>query len=176
MIARFENVQGYNLVKAGTGKNAAGEMVAQYLFTLKKKNPLTYHDGKGGKMQPNRKYDGVGKVVARLLTDMGTIPKILQLLIPKDKYLLSFFYHDSAWEHGGIWYCAPGFETYSFVEMGRMEANRLLRDMVLIEGAMDKTIKPGTLKREARWIKRAVDLAAFWFAIKRRTPRHKRVR
>lgn len=175
MKPHFENVMGWSIVKAGTGKNSAGEMVAQYIFTLK--DPaLTYHDEKGGKIQPNRKYDGVRKIVARLLTDMGSIPKILQFLIPKDKYLLSFFFHDSAWEHGGIWYCYPGCDTFVFVEMSRMESNKLLKEMVLVEGKMDENIKPGTLKREARWIKKAVDLAAVWAGTTRKMPRHKRKR
>ena len=165
MKPHLENVQGYTLVKTGDKSNALGERAAEYLFTLDLVNPLTFHDGKGGKYQPNRKYK----------SDMGTIPKLLQRIVAKDKYLLSFLFHDSCWEHGGVWYCAPGYETYAFVKMNRTTSNRLLKDMVLVEGKLYEGIKPAELKRDAKWIKAAVDLYAFWARISRRVPRHKRL-
>jgi hypothetical protein len=163
MKARFGNVLGYKLGLLGMKKGLFGTLSAEYLFTLDLSDPLTFHDDKGGRYQPNRKYT----------TDMGSIPKPLQLLIPKDKYLLSFFFHDSEWAHGGIWYCPAGCDEFVFIETSKKQSNQRLKKMVLVEGAM-YSVRPGTLKREARWIKKAVDLAAFWARITKKKARHAR--
>ena len=167
----FTNRQGYKLVKLGTVINPAGDKAAEYDFTLDPVAPLTYHDGRGGKYQPNRHYTRQAKDDT---TDMGSIPKCLQWLIAKDKYLLAFIYHDSAWEHEGVWYCPPGYEHYIFQRMTLYESNAMLQRMVVADAAGDPLIGFREAQRDAWLIKKAVDLAAMWRQIRRRKPRYPR--
>jgi len=162
--AYFENPQGYDCPKLYEGKNSIGELSAIYDFTLDPVAPITWHDGLGGRYQPNKHYS----------TDYGSIPKWLQPWIPKDRYLMSFLFHDSACEHEGMWYAAPGETVFVFVEMSRKEANAMLREMVLVEGALCEEIEPGKLKRDAKWIQYGTDVAAWWNRIRGRGPKYAR--
>jgi hypothetical protein len=107
---------------------------------------------------------------------MGSVPKILQFIlrIPKDKYLLSFINHDSAWEHGGIWYCPPGCELYGFVPMSLYATNRMLAEMIPAEGEMDDRIGDFEAKRDAFLVRFGVDIAAAWRNVKGRKARFPR--
>ncbi len=150
MKAHFENPKGFILDDL-----IDGESSGEFMFRLNLDSPLTYHDGKGGKIQPNRKY----------ITDLGSVPKPLQTFVAPDKYKLSFLFHDSAWEHGGLWYCAPGYEEYVFIPTSRRSSNRLLKAMIPVEAAMIEDIMPDEARRDSRHIK---------LGFTRRRPRHER--
>jgi len=156
MKAYFDNPLGFDLKPT--------EQDGYFLFTLNLDSPLTYHDGNGGKLQPNRRYK----------TDLGSIPKVLQVFVAPDKYKLAFLFHDSVWDHGGIWYCAPGYEEYSFVPISRRASNRRLRDMIIAEAAMHEDITPDEARRDAAHIKLGTDIGAVWAFLTRRRPRYER--
>lgn len=107
---------------------------AVYDFRLVPENPLTYIDAKGIKYQPDRHFQ----------TDQGTIPRAIQWMIQKDRFL-GFYFHDSAYRFGGLYINRPEWKRISYVdkngnisflpeyrwqEMTRSEADKLLRDMM----------------------------------------------
>lgn len=94
-------------------------------FTNNPDNPLTC-ELRGNLYRPDNHF----------FTDMGSVPKALQLLCPKwfakDRYPLSYIYHDSAYRHGGHWVAAPG--NWHFIPMTRKQVDNVLREMIILEG------------------------------------------
>lgn len=111
MSSFFVNIHGYELQKIW------GSEPAKYDFSLKAE-PLTYVDSNGRTIQPNRHY----------VTDMGSIPLCFQVFFPKDEFLLSYIFHDSAYAFGGFW------EQGEFVERTRKQTDDRLLEMILVEG------------------------------------------
>jgi hypothetical protein len=112
----FINPKGYWLVK---DEEKSTWWKAIYDFSLVLHAPLTFHDGSGRAITPNRHY----------LTDMGSIPRfppILQAVVPKDRFL-GFFHHDSGYEFGGL------HVDGVFTPMTRRQIDDLLFDMILAD-------------------------------------------
>jgi hypothetical protein len=86
----FLNIKGYTLVEDKERSAAYGKAI--YEYTAVKKHPLTYVDKQGDLWRPDNHF----------FTDQGTVPKLPQILIPKDRFL-GFYFHDSARKFGGLW-------------------------------------------------------------------------
>lgn len=98
---------------------------AIYEFRLNDKKPLTFTAPDGTRYQPDRHCE----------TDMGSIPLSLQMVYPKDRYLLSFLFHDSGWRHGGLYVKRLGQKRFTFQKMSLGKMNKLLGLMIRCEGA-----------------------------------------
>ena len=94
-------------------------------FTNNPTNPLTC-ELKGTMYRPDNHF----------FSDLGSVPKSLQTLLPKwfakDRYPLSYLYHDSGYKHGGHWVAAPG--DWHFIKMTRKQVDNILREMIILEG------------------------------------------
>jgi len=161
----FLNPYGYDLVKIGAKRTLFGRRVAQYRFMLDPETPLTYVDAYGLKYQPNKRYE----------TDMGSVPWLLQLRCPKDKYLVSFLFHDSAWNHGGIWCCSPDMdEPWDFMKLSRKEANDMLKEMVEVEGRTLNNEPASEYKSDSRLIRFGVRIGRWVARLRGKKPRYPR--
>lgn len=90
---------------------------------------LTYIDNYGGSWRPDRHF----------FTDMGSVPRLAQVLIPKDRFLEAFLIHDSAYIHGGLWRWSALVQGWRFSYMTRRQADELLYEMCLSSGAWQST-------------------------------------
>ena len=73
---------------------------------------------------------------------MGSVPYSLQLVFPKDEFLLSYLFLDSGYIHHGLYFCKQGSITFHFKQLSRKEVDHLLLVMVGAEGG-------GRFKRNA---------------------------
>ena len=119
MTAHFENPEGWRLVKDAVQSTW---WKAQYEFMLSRTHPLTYVDAHGNRWQPNRHY----------FTDMGSVPKVGQLLIPKDRFL-GFYLHDSAYIEGGLWLKTLVAARFEFVRLPKSRVDEMLHDMCMAD-------------------------------------------
>lgn len=125
----FENaIHGYDLSKI-PGSDRRKWLIftdCDYTFTLNLEKPLTFHYPDGIRVQPDR-HEGE-------ITNMGSVPAPLQLVIPKDRFLLSFCFHDSGYKHHGLYVSfAPG-DPFAFVQMNQGEVDQFLWQGVAAEG------------------------------------------
>lgn len=123
MIARWINERGYGLTAVPDDRpwwrRCLGRTV--YEFRLDARAPLTLWlwSSYPQLIQPNRKYT----------TDLGSIPRGVQPLIPKDSFIKSFLLHDSGYKFGGMWV------NGAFVPMERIDIDALcLLDGIEAEG------------------------------------------
>jgi len=100
---------------------------ALYEFLNDKVTPLTLMDRKGALWRPDN----------HLITDMGSVPKRLQGLIPwlfaKDLWLRDYILHDSAYKMGGLW-ASDGTKAFVFVHITRAQADNLLSMSIKASG------------------------------------------
>ena len=93
---------------------------ALYEFENDLLDPWTYHHPCGYSVRPDRHF----------VTDMGSIPKILQGLIPvlfsKDLWLGDFCLHDSGYKHGGLWFAKHDPLVFTFSKMARSAVDEML--------------------------------------------------
>jgi hypothetical protein len=120
----FLNREGYTLRKTGDVPYLYVLRKAVYDFRLSVVHPLTYDDGTR-LIQPDRHF----------VTDMGSVPLMLQPLIPKDRFLLSYIFHDSCYKHHGYWARSKhDGARWGFVPCQREDADLMLREMAHSEG------------------------------------------
>ncbi len=95
-LRNVENPQGYTLPKVDSKRRLGGLLASKaiYEYTMDLQAPLTFIDKDGRFRQPDRHLER---------TDLGSQPPIVQLFIPKDRYLLSVIFHDSAYAHHWTW-------------------------------------------------------------------------
>jgi hypothetical protein len=124
-VGHFEHPTGY--VLRDTGRLVQGwpswRRRREYEFTLDRAAPMTFCHRSGFAIQPDRHG----------LTDMGSVPEILQAIVSKDSYLPAFIIHDSACREHGLYFRAIG-EPFTFCPVSSLDAHRLLREMVLALG------------------------------------------
>jgi hypothetical protein len=128
----FVNPDGYSLVKRPgphfyRPKWANGLplfRVTLYEFTLSDLHPLTFRTPGHWHYRPDRHF----------VTDMGSIPRPLQLLFPKDEFLLSYLFHDSLCLHRKQFVSASLDGEYRPARMDSVEAARQLRTQIRAEG------------------------------------------
>lgn len=116
---RFENVKGFALTpdpKRSTWRKTIYEYQANPM------TPLTYIDADEVEYRPDNHY----------FTDQGSVPRIAQLVIPKDRFL-GFYFHDSGYIHGGLYVRFPRSPVFIFRHMFRRQVDDLLHDMVLAD-------------------------------------------
>ena len=129
MNPAFLNLNGYSIRKIGNVSYCWLLRKAVYEFTANHEWPITFRRGNGDYVQTDRHFQ----------TDMGSIPRFGQLLIPKDSYLEPFIFHDCAFLHHGLWFKGPDDLCFSFRRMHMGEANALLREMMQAQGAWNIT-------------------------------------
>lgn len=122
MINHFDNPRGFALEEDHWQRACGIPYKLIYEFTLEPDSPLTYISADGTAYQPDRHF----------LTDMGSVPRTAQLLIPKDRFR-GFYLHDSAYRHKGLWIKLPTEKHFYFVRMSRREADDLLYEMCLAD-------------------------------------------
>lgn len=90
-----------------------------YEFQLNQKTPLTFIHPDGRMFQPDRHF----------FTDQGSVPRVLQTIVPKDRFV-GFYLHDSAYRFKGLYVSCNGGQSYRFEEMLRVEVDELLKVMI----------------------------------------------
>lgn len=99
---------------------------AIYEFRLNRQHPLTAVDEHGDRWCPDFHYE----------SDMGSVPRIGQLFIPKDRFLF-FYHHDSAYAHGGLWverfWADPKTRRWEFVKLSRADVDGMLHNFILAD-------------------------------------------
>jgi len=139
----FDNPQGYCIRKVRDRPYLGIFSKAVYQAVMDKEHPLTYHDADGRRIRTQ----GVFK------TDMGSTPIVTRHFFPKDRYLVSYLFHDDAWRSGGLFVAEAGEDEFNFQAISRTQANKLLGLMIKAEGGSQYA---------AQLVKAAVDMAALW--------------
>ena len=118
---RWLNQMGYGMRKI------PGTDPALYDVTLDDDWPLTLLcEDTGWRYQPDRHE----------VTDMGSIPRILQSIIPKDRFLLTWLTHDSGYQKGGLYVSTSKGEPFVFVSMPRARIDALMLEGIVAEGCL----------------------------------------
>lgn len=120
MRGRWVNATGYTLRKIPGSKNPI-----LYEFTLDLVAPMTLVLDDGRSIRPDRHET----------TDMGSIPALAQLWVPKDSTLLTFVLHDSGYIKGGLYVATRTGERHVFMPMTRAEVDVLMVVGAEAEGA-----------------------------------------
>ena len=93
---------------------------ALYEFINDPDDPRTYHHPDGYLVRPDNHF----------ITDMGSVPKILQGLLPilfsKDLWLGDYCMHDSGYKHGGLWFAKHDVTVFIFCKMPRSRVDEML--------------------------------------------------
>ena len=146
MTSHFINRHGYALKP--TPQFTPGFLFAGgrriYEFTLDYFDPLTFYDADTQLfVQPDRHG----------FSDMGTISRLCQLVVPKDQFIDSFVMHDSACVHHGLYIARLSTGPFLFHPMHSHEVHALLGRMVHAEGGTIRAhiIGPLVLAFGPRW-------------------------
>jgi hypothetical protein len=94
-----------------------------YEYEADVKHPLTFVHPDGRQFRPDNHF----------FTDMGSVPRVLQILVPKDRFLLGFILHDSCYRFKGLWVSGNNGKSFLFTELLRAEADELLRLMAIYD-------------------------------------------
>jgi hypothetical protein len=94
---------------------------AIFEFTSEAVAPLSYETDTGRMIRPDRHF----------FTDGGSVPLLAESLIQRDAFLPAYLFHDSAYEHGGLFECPQGSDIFTFRPYTRAEADELLRQQIL---------------------------------------------
>lgn len=86
-----------------------------YEYTADPRCPMTLHVA-GEYIRPDKHGE----------TDMGSVPELAQIVVPKDLHLPSFILHDSACREHGLYYADTFHGKYEFRSVTSGEAARLL--------------------------------------------------
>ena len=114
--------KGYNCHVTRYEKHFLFPATAIYSFELTDTHPLFFVHPDGRWIQPNRAFE----------TDQGSVPALVQLFIPKDRYL-GFYFHDSGYASKGLWVSHNGGKTWVFDPMTRRQVDELLKLMVPLD-------------------------------------------
>ena len=83
-----------------------------------------------------RLYGNLYRTGESFPTDLGSVPKTLQYLLPmwyaKDRWIRAYLAHDFSYQKGGMYVAVAG--GWEFKEMTRKQADIMLRDMILLAG------------------------------------------
>jgi hypothetical protein len=123
-FGHFHNFQGYT---APWHHNEGFFRKAIFEFKLLDP-PLIFEDGTGNLWMPDKHF----------FTDWGSIPVLLQWLIPKDTYL-GYLFHDSSFKHHGLWFCSKGETVWRFQPLTMTQANKLLYQMMRAQQSWPST-------------------------------------
>lgn len=93
-----------------------------YEITIDRKNPLVYVDEAGAWWMTDRHYT----------TDFGSIPPPLQSIpgMDRERHRFPYLFHDSAYQEGGLWKSLDSGRTWRFHELARVEADKMLSEMI----------------------------------------------
>jgi hypothetical protein len=122
-VAAWRNTGGYTLRKV-RDKKYLWTTKAVYECRLTQVMPLQFMDSTGNLWRTRHEFE----------TDMGSIPLTAQLIIPKDRGLLSYLMHDDACITGKLWCKEAGTSTWVLTAMGRSDRDNLLYDCLIAEG------------------------------------------
>ena len=125
MSASFLHYDGYTLRDAGMGEYVGKLKKALYNFQADKHNPITFRRENGELIRCDRHF----------VTDLGSIPRTLQLIVPSSQYRAPFIFHDSAYLHHGEYVKRPDDLCFLWRPLTMREANERLYEMMRAEGA-----------------------------------------
>lgn len=117
-----------------------------YEYTADKFDPLTFITPFELHIQPDKHFPH----------DMGSVPAFAQILFPKDRFLASYLFHDSGYDHKGLWFrnvaglsAAPSDwaflppaifqadrDQFAFVPLARDCLDQMLRHWTGAQGAL----------------------------------------
>jgi hypothetical protein len=117
MCGFFMNKLGYNMTKIPCTDPPL------YDVSLTADLPLCFVTRQEVILEPNRHF----------VSDRRSGPNILDTIIPRDGYLLSYLMHDSGYAFGGFWIGGR------FTKFSRKEVDDLIYDMLISEGAWPTT-------------------------------------
>lgn len=86
-----------------------------YQYQENSLSPMTFIHPDGRWIRPNKSFQ----------TDQGSIPRMLRLVIDKDRFLI-FYFHDSGYMEKGLWVSNDKSVTWEFQKMERSEVDDLL--------------------------------------------------
>ena len=124
MKAGFENSgmdgqpKGYDIYKVRDVPYMWILSKAIYQFNLIRPHKLTFIDPSGAWLQPGDSFE----------TDQGSVPKAMQIFIPKDRYL-GYYLHDFICRFGYVWILFDQGKKWEKRHLTRTQADRLLRVM-----------------------------------------------
>jgi hypothetical protein len=95
-----------------------------YEYQADAQHPLTVQFAEHGFVRPDRHG----------FTDMGSVPEVAQLVVPKDLHLASFIIHDSGYREHGLYVSSTLDGLYTFAPLSRARVDRLLREMLRAAG------------------------------------------
>ena len=121
--AFWEHTGGYTLRKI-RDRRYLWTTVAVYECRLMRVMPLTFVDKHGNRWRTRTEFE----------TDMGSIPLTAQMIIPKDRGLLSYLMHDDACITGRLWCRESGNASWQEVKMSRSDRDNHLYECLLAEG------------------------------------------
>ena len=111
---------GYHLEFTGIKNGFLGSQTPHYRIQLNQKHPLRFLFEDGSSIMPANCSP----------TDQGTIrPFFVRRWINKDRFLLGFLFHDSAYSTGGFWFRANKDTEWAWLDVTRFQADALLRTM-----------------------------------------------
>jgi hypothetical protein len=93
-----------------------------YEITIAKHNPLVYVDEAGAWWMTDRHY----------FTDWGSVPPPLQSIpgLDRERHRFPFLFHDSGYQEGGLWRSTDSGRTWLFIELARVEVDKMLAEMI----------------------------------------------
>ena len=153
--------EGFNQVRADNGVSCFFFVKPMYEFWLNPKTPLMYVDNKGQTWQPDLHFKN----------DLGSTPPCLQRFFPKDEFLASYSFHDSACKYGYLWMKSVVHAPFQKEYMTLFQSNKLLEEMIEAEAKLSEkkykwkwltAIKRKQEKCHRNCIRFAVDVWAFW--------------
>ena len=95
-----------------------------YAYTEDPDRPMTFRFSRDGFVRP----------APHLETDMGSIPPLAQLAIPKDLHNPSFILHDSGCHEHGLYFSGTLYGVYTFAPMTSRRVHALLRQCLVAAG------------------------------------------
>jgi len=118
----WHNPTGY--VLRDTGRKCPGfppwRRRTLYEYTADTLTPATFQFSRLGFVRPDRHG----------FTDMGSVPELAQLIVPKDLHIISFIIHDSGYREKGLYFSSTLNGVYTFALMRRDQVDKLLRWML----------------------------------------------
>lgn len=133
------NPCGYTLRPTGKWRNGMGRLLGlgalwgwyhkrrEYEFTLDPVAPLTFAHPDNYFIQPDRHG----------FTDLGTIPEILEPVMPRNQYEPDYILHDSACDHHGLYFSSTLTGPFVFCPISSKAAHVLLGATVRADGASE---------------------------------------
>ena len=126
MNQQWHNEYGFELVD--TGLKVRGfppwRKRTRYKYRVDPVQPITFQFADHGFVRP----------APHGFTDLGSVPELAQLLVPKDLHNPSFIIHDSGCRNHGLYFSGTLHGVYTFAPMPSRRIHALLRECLVAAG------------------------------------------